>query len=137
MSRTQPPDLQQRLEAAFEERYPAGASDEVRGAFRNAYGAGYFDALDHFPEGHSPQQQPAAPIPMRLHCPGTFALGDGIHIVCGELHLDEGEFATKPHHTHSCQACGHTWRPAVVPTVGVRFLPGFRNEAPTEGDPEP
>jgi hypothetical protein len=56
------------------------------------------------------------PIPMRLICEG-----------CGKLHIDEGEFATKPHHTHSCQFCGLTWRPAVVPTVGVRFLPGFKN----------
>jgi hypothetical protein len=57
-----------------------------------------------------------APIPMRLTCPE-----------CGELHIDEGEFATKPHHTHSCQHCGLTWRPAVVATVGVRFLPGFKS----------
>lgn len=59
------------------------------------------------------------PIPMRIHCPD-----------CGTLHVDEGEFATKVHHTHSCQECGLTWRPAVVPTVGVKFLPGFRNEKP-------
>lgn len=57
------------------------------------------------------------PIPMRLTCPA-----------CGELHLDEGDFATKPHHTHACQACGMVWRPAVVATVGVAFLPGFKNE---------
>jgi hypothetical protein len=63
------------------------------------------------------------PIPMRLICPE-----------CGVLHLDEGLFATKPHHTHSCQACGLTWRPAVVCTVGVEFLPGFKNfpESPRE-----
>ncbi len=60
----------------------------------------------------------ADPIPMWLSCPR-----------CGELHVDEGEFAKKPHHTHSCQYCGLTWRPAVVPTVGVQFLPGFKNEA--------
>ena len=59
------------------------------------------------------------PIPMQLYCPK-----------CSELHIDEGEFATKPHHTHSCQYCGLTWRPAIVPTVGVRFLPGFKNEEP-------
>lgn len=59
----------------------------------------------------------SAPVPMRLNCPE-----------CGELHLDEGEFATKSHYTHSCQKCGLTWRPAVVATVGVRFLPGFKNE---------
>jgi hypothetical protein len=56
------------------------------------------------------------PIPMRLTCPA-----------CSTLHIDEGEFATKPHHTHSCQSCGACWRPAVVCTVGVRFLPGFKN----------
>ena len=66
-----------------------------------------------------------APIPMRLVCEG-----------CGELHIDEGEFATKPHHTHSCQHCGLTWRPAVVHTVGVRFLPGFKNDPrPSQGEP--
>ena len=57
------------------------------------------------------------PVPMRLTCPA-----------CTVLHIDEGEFATKPHHTHACQACGNVWRPAIVPTVGVRFLPGFKNE---------
>lgn len=57
------------------------------------------------------------PIPIRLVCPE-----------CGMLHIDEGEFATKPHHTHACQGCGLTWRPAVAYTVGVRFLPGFKND---------
>jgi rubredoxin len=61
--------------------------------------------------------QAALPIPMRLNCP-----------TCGALHIDEGEFATKVHHTHACQSCGMVWRPAVGPTVGVRFLPGFKNE---------
>ena len=46
---------------------------------------------------------------------------------CGERHIDSGEFATKPHHTHACQTCGETWRPAKVPTVGVQFLPGFKD----------
>jgi rubredoxin len=56
-------------------------------------------------------------IPMLLRCPE-----------CSVRHIDEGEFATKPHHTHACQECGAVWRPAIVPTVGVRFLPGFKNE---------
>jgi predicted RNA-binding Zn-ribbon protein involved in translation (DUF1610 family) len=56
------------------------------------------------------------PVPMRLTCPE-----------CGELHVDEGEFATKPHHTHACQHCGAVWRPAIIETVGVRFLPGFKS----------
>lgn len=58
-------------------------------------------------------------IPMLLWCPE-----------CRERHIDEGEFATKAHHTHACQHCGHCWRPAIVPTCGVRFLPGFKNESP-------
>lgn len=61
-----------------------------------------------------------APIPMLLWCPE-----------CGTRHIDEGEFATKPHHTHACQGCGMVWRPAIVPTVGAQFLPGFKN-APKE-----
>lgn len=67
------------------------------------------------------------PIPMILHCPE-----------CRARHVDVGEFATKVHHTHSCQICGFTWRPAVVPTVGVQFLPGFKNEpSDPRSAPEP
>ena len=47
---------------------------------------------------------------------------------CGERHVDVGKFATKVHHTHACQCCGHVWRPAVPPTVGVQFLPGFKDK---------
>ncbi len=57
------------------------------------------------------------PIPMLLWCP-----------VCGPRHIEEGEFITKPHHTHACQYCGLVWRPAIVPTRGVQFLPTFKNE---------
>lgn len=62
------------------------------------------------------KQQVSDPIPMRLTCPE-----------CKNLHIDVGEFATKPHHTHACQHCGNVWRPALVNTVGVQFLPGFKN----------
>lgn len=61
------------------------------------------------------------PIPVILHCP-----------MCRERHIDEGEFATKVHATHACQHCGHTWRPAIQPTIGVWFLPGFKNKEPGE-----
>ncbi len=60
--------------------------------------------------------RPLPPIECILHCPE-----------CHERHVDVDEFATKPHHTHACQNCGFVWRPAVVNTVGVRFLPGFKN----------
>lgn len=59
------------------------------------------------------------PIDMRLPCPE-----------CGVLHIDEGEFLTKAHHTHACQHCGMVWRPAIEPTRGVQFLPGFLNSLP-------
>lgn len=58
------------------------------------------------------------PVPLLLWCPE-----------CGARHIDSGKFATHLHHTHSCQSCGMTWRPAVVYTVGVQFLPGFRGDA--------
>jgi hypothetical protein len=61
--------------------------------------------------------QEQRPIPMILTCPS-----------CSYRHIDVGEFATKVHHTHACQHCGMIWRPAIVPTVGVQFLPGFKNE---------
>lgn len=57
-----------------------------------------------------------APIPMLLVCP-----------MCGTRHIDVDEFATKPHHTHACQSCGMVWRPAIETTVGVQYLPGFKN----------
>ncbi len=59
----------------------------------------------------------ADPIPMILTCPS-----------CNHRHVDKGEFATKAHRTHACQSCGMVWRPAVVATVGVQFLPGFKDE---------
>lgn len=63
------------------------------------------------------------PVAMRLTCEG-----------CGKLHIDEGEFATKPHHTHACRHCGLVWRPAIGPTVGVRFLPGLKADTARQGD---
>ncbi len=67
------------------------------------------------------------PVPMLLYCP-----------MCHTKHIDEGEFATRSHHSHACQGfvevegkkrrCGHVWRPAIVTTVGVEALPGFIND---------
>ena len=67
-------------------------------------------------EPRARSQEPSVPVPMLLRCPS-----------CNERHIDEGEFALKPHHTHACQICGEVWRPAIVATVGVHFLPGFKN----------
>lgn len=62
---------------------------------------------------------PEYTIPMILFCPN------------GHRHIDEQEFAGVPHHTHACQECGIVWRPAKVNTHGVRFLPGYVNDAGT------
>lgn len=62
------------------------------------------------------EEHPITPLPMLLWCPE-----------CSTSHVDGGEFATKAHHTHACQNCGHVWRPAIVATVGVQFLPGFKD----------
>lgn len=48
------------------------------------------------------------PEPLVMDCPS-----------CGVRHIDEGVWATKPHKTHQCQACGQEWRPKETPTVGV------------------
>jgi len=88
--------------------------------------AGRLDALEErVQEVNSKIEQLSKPIPMLLWCP-----------MCHARHIDEGEFATKPHHTHACQNCGLTWRPAVVATVGVQFLPGFKNEQAPSADPD-
>lgn len=50
------------------------------------------------------------PKPVFLFCPK-----------CGFLHVDEGEWATKPHRTHLCTECGHKWKPHAYPTVGIAF----------------
>ena len=67
---------------------------------------------------------PDEPVPMLLWCPA-----------CGARHVDEGEFATRPHHAHACQRCGMVWRPALQTTVGVQFLPGFKSQEPVVSHP--
>lgn len=72
---------------------------------------------------HEPKSDCRAPIPMLLWCPE-----------CGERHMDIGEFATRPHHTHACQDCGMVWRPAprvrrFSSTSTAHFRPDRRGEA--------
>lgn len=73
------------------------------------------------------------PIPMLLTCPASG---------CGRRHIDSIDYvmgidwSKRPHKVHACQHCGHVWQPALVDTVGVQFLPGYKNDAPQEGAPE-
>lgn len=54
------------------------------------------------------------PIPMHLYCP-----------FCHAQHFDPPSF--RPHKTHACQNCGEHFQPALVETVGVKFLPGCQS----------
>lgn len=76
---------------------------------------------------------PVLPIPLKKEPVESTALFLTCPM-CSERHIDRGEFATKPHHTHACQKCGLTWRPAIGPTVGVEFLPGFKNSSLLGGE---
>ncbi len=47
---------------------------------------------------------------------------------CLKPHIDEGEWATRPHKTHLCvddakgKGCGHKWKPSGHATVGVETV---------------
>ncbi|HEX2679607.1 MAG TPA: hypothetical protein VHM19_23315 [Polyangiales bacterium] len=111
-----------KIKAAREEGYAAGTNeltvvllDELRGAQHpRLANESARCVVEHIREFIKPKT--IIPVPMLLWCPE-----------CMERHIDRGEFVGKPHHTHACQHCGHCWRPAVVPTVGVQFLPGFKD----------
>jgi hypothetical protein len=106
-------------------REAAGDVVAIADAWLAWYAGGYVGEGQAWQKIHLPYSRVQSeklvpiPIPMILTCPIR---------ECGARHIDTGEFATKVHHTHSCQKCGTTWRPAVVPTVGVQFLPGFKSD---------
>jgi hypothetical protein len=72
-------------------------------------------------------EQLRKPIPMILHCPN-----------CKTQHVDAPEPETgwnnPPHKSHKCRpqdgGCGTVWRPADVPTVGVKSI-NSRGDADT------
>lgn len=104
------------IHRAMHDQIVAGLRDENDAARRR------IDELEKALEGGrafdvTGEKYVTKPVAMRLTCP-----------MCTELHVDVGLFATKAHHTHACQFCGHVWRPSVEPTVGVRFLPGYQDK---------
>lgn len=108
------PDLPYRLRQLIERWREEGGPDQ-KGSGRCVLFAGELESV------LSEALGPDAGIPMLLSCP-----------TCGARHIDRGEFATRLHHTHSCQSCGMCWRPCVLPTLGVQFLPGFKDEPTNE-----
>lgn len=55
------------------------------------------------------------PVDMLLFCPR-----------CGDQHVDAPQpelgWTNPPHRSHECHECGYVWRPADVPTNGVRAI---------------
>lgn len=85
------------------------------------------EALDAFSEDGAPTPVAVTPEPidMVLHCPD-----------CGQQHIDSSEQSVEhdfgavefpawdnpPHRSHLCHYCGCIWRPADVPTNGVKTI---------------
>lgn len=81
------------------------------------YNLGWMSGWAAHGRAYPEQAAPAAqPIDMVLHCPK-----------CGLQHIDAPDERTpdwknEPHRSHLCHGCGHIWRPADVPTNGVRAV---------------
>jgi len=77
---------------------------------------GWNECLDHLSQqGHltkTVDEWRDKPIPIVINCPE-----------CNTVHVDEDEWKERPHKTHECQCCRHTWRPCNFATVGVFTLP--------------
>lgn len=58
------------------------------------------------------------PVAMILRCPS-----------CAYQHVDEGEWASRPHKTHLCADCGLEWRPFEYATVGVEAMETNQNQS--------
>lgn len=95
-------ELLELLRERFSENHSNVAPSEVGNGLAGAFESGRWAGLE---------EAKMTPIPIVIACPK-----------CREPHIDEGEWETRPHKTHQCQACLHEWRPANVPTVGVRSL---------------
>lgn len=72
------------------------------------------------------RQSTPEPIPMVMHCPKC-----GMQHVDGEEweddphDIEQGQIRTwknEPHRSHLCHGCGTIWRPADVPTTGVKAI---------------
>lgn len=64
---------------------------------------------------NSQDSQGVEPIAMILYCPN-----------CHKKHIDEPDPArgwpNPPHKSHLCLFCGTVWRPADIPTTGVKNI---------------
>ena len=75
------------------------------------------EVRDHIKRIEAELERPELPLELLIICPR-----------CKEQHVDEGEFATKPHKNHSCQFCGLTFQASgPVESIGVQFFRGYKN----------
>jgi len=69
--------------------------------------------------------KPVEPLELLIYCPR-----------CLKQHIDVGEFAKHAHKMHACQYCGLGFSASgSVPSVGVQFFRGWRNEPHIEPTP--
>lgn len=104
--------LRAQIKAAVAIAQDAGSEEaDARHAYERAQSRAR-QALEHverlLEELDELEDDEAPPTPIVTHCPK-----------CGAQHIDEGEFATKPHRRHICAACETIWQPCARPTVGV------------------
>lgn len=69
--------------------------------------------------------QPVAPIDMVLFCPACKMQHIDAPDVVDQYptpEKDAAHWSNPPHRSHLCHGCGHIWRPANVPTNGVRAV---------------
>ncbi len=78
-------------------------------------------------EGRTLPELVPQPMKQVIYCPLSAKCECGRPRMCGARHVDKGDFATKPHHTHSCQECGGSFRLQKEATVGVAFIPEFKD----------
>ncbi len=78
-------------------------------------------------EGRTLPELVPQPMKQVIYCPLSAKCECGRPRMCGARHVDKGAFATKPHHTHSCQSCGGSFRLQKEATVGVDFIPEFKD----------
>lgn len=91
------------------DRYGVDGADTLSGSLARLENELHIRSKDAARDLPTPAEP--APLPLVLHCPSG-----------GGRHIDGPDVPA--HRTHACQACVFLWAPGVVPTVGVRFLPG-------------
>jgi hypothetical protein len=118
------PPAQDKIMSIIDDGFRSGIGlANVAIALETLFGSRALQAL----EGHTLPELVPQPMKQVIYCPLTAKCECGRPRMCGARHVDKGDFATKPHHTHSCQECGGSFRLQKEATVGVAFIPEFKD----------